>query len=201
MDLDLLLPQDTPGESSSWRWGTVTQLSPLRVRLDGDSSALSVTPDLLTSRVAGGSRVLVQIVGRRAIVHGPEGLYDAWISYTPILRAGGTALGYGSAGSATGAYKITDGSVCHWRASIGYSGTGVSAGSGQYDLLLPPVSPAGGFPIVGQGWLYGAAGFALFTMDGPGYARMIHTSGSVMDQSKGPTASGHVLSAAGTYQI
>lgn len=65
-DLDILLP-GPPAAVDSWRWGTVTATGPLRVRLDGDGAALSVTPDAL-GPVRVGGRVWCQIVGRRVVV-------------------------------------------------------------------------------------------------------------------------------------
>lgn len=67
-DLDLLLPEESAG--SSWRWGTVTQVSPLRVKLDGDSAALAVTPDSLVPISATNGRVWCQLVARKVIIHG-----------------------------------------------------------------------------------------------------------------------------------
>lgn len=56
--------------ADSWMWGTVTQASPLRVRLDGDTVALTVTPDPLTVGLVTGDRVYCQIRGRRLVVWG-----------------------------------------------------------------------------------------------------------------------------------
>lgn len=72
MDLDILLPGPTE-PADTWRWATVTATSPLRVRLDGDTAALSVTPDALVTGLVVGARVWCQIVGRRVVVHGPAG--------------------------------------------------------------------------------------------------------------------------------
>jgi len=60
------LEQDT---GDRWRWATVTQASPLRVRLDGDDAALLVTPDTIGAAPVVGQRVWCQIVGRRVVVH------------------------------------------------------------------------------------------------------------------------------------
>ena len=67
-DLDVLLPGPTAA-GGSWRWATVTQVSPLRVRLDGDTDPLPVTPDTLTA-VTVADRVWCQLTGRRVVVHG-----------------------------------------------------------------------------------------------------------------------------------
>jgi hypothetical protein len=60
-----------PAAADVWRWATVTATSPLRVRLDGEASALPFTPSALAAATmfTVGQRVLVQFIGRRAIVH------------------------------------------------------------------------------------------------------------------------------------
>lgn len=57
-------------DESTYRWATVTQLDPLRIRLDGDSTELPLTPEALIepSRLMVGTRVWVQFFGRRVIV-------------------------------------------------------------------------------------------------------------------------------------
>lgn len=57
---------------SKFRWATVTQVSPLRIRLDGDTDELPVTPDSLVApaALAVNVRVWVQLYGRRLIVLG-----------------------------------------------------------------------------------------------------------------------------------
>lgn len=60
--------------SSVFKWGTVTDIAPLRVRIDGDTAELPVTPDSLidpTSLVVG-DRVRCELAGRRLIVHGRQ---------------------------------------------------------------------------------------------------------------------------------
>ena len=88
MDLaDYLLPQP-PEDRGSWRWATVTQVDPLRVRLDGDSTALDLTPETLVVGLQVGWRVWCQIHGQRVVVHGaPASAVDTgWLSLT--LNAG-----------------------------------------------------------------------------------------------------------------
>src|SRR5574342_678993 len=61
--LELLasLAREAP-DISLWSWATVTAIAPLRVRLDGESTALAITPDALISGLAVGDRVWVQLV-------------------------------------------------------------------------------------------------------------------------------------------
>lgn len=69
IDLDALLPEPTPARES-WRWATVTQASPLRVRLDGDAAPLDLTPDSLTTGLLVGDRVYCHLAGGRIVVFG-----------------------------------------------------------------------------------------------------------------------------------
>jgi hypothetical protein len=52
---------DAP-DISTWAWAKVTATSPLRVKLDGESTALAITPDKLVSGLAVNDRVWVQLV-------------------------------------------------------------------------------------------------------------------------------------------
>ena len=74
---------------SIWSWATVTDDSPLRVQLDGESSPLDVTPDTLISGLNVDDRVWVQLVTnanparrhRRAVVVGKAaGLADGSVT-------------------------------------------------------------------------------------------------------------------------
>lgn len=69
--------QITPGPvrpdiPDRWRWATVTATSPLRVRLDGETTFLPVTPQSLVdpAYLTTGTRVWVQFDGRRLVVLG-----------------------------------------------------------------------------------------------------------------------------------
>ena len=55
------LVRDDP-DISLWSWATVTDDSPLRIKLDGESTALDVTPDTLVASLAVSDRVWVQLV-------------------------------------------------------------------------------------------------------------------------------------------
>lgn len=54
------------------RWATVTQVSPLRIRMDGEAAALTITPDNLVkpAELAVGVRVWTMLSGGRLIVVG-----------------------------------------------------------------------------------------------------------------------------------
>lgn len=60
---------------STFTWGTVTALGPLRVKLDGDSAAIPVTPDCLVDplTLAVSTRVRCELTNNRLVVHGVAG--------------------------------------------------------------------------------------------------------------------------------
>lgn len=71
-NLDLLVPQKQV-ETNRYLWATVTSVSPLRVRLDGEDAALDITPDCLLKRVEVNDRVWCQFHGRRLVILGASG--------------------------------------------------------------------------------------------------------------------------------
>lgn len=75
--LNLLLPRPPDTLQDSWRWGTVKNVSPLRVQLDGDTAPLTGTPDSLCT-VTVGDRVRVHLYNRRATIIGKNSYPDAW---------------------------------------------------------------------------------------------------------------------------
>jgi len=75
--MSLPAPTNPPveGKDINFRWGTVTDDSPLRVRLDGEDTELPMTPESLIEvrTPAIGTRVWVQIFGQRVIILGASG--------------------------------------------------------------------------------------------------------------------------------
>ena len=57
-NLDLLVPKEPFGPDVHV-WATVTQASPLRIRLDGETTPLPFTPDKLVTGLVLNDRVLV----------------------------------------------------------------------------------------------------------------------------------------------
>lgn len=55
---------------STFTWATVTQVSPLRVQIDGDAAPIPATPVTLASPLAVGDRVRCELENNRLIVHG-----------------------------------------------------------------------------------------------------------------------------------
>lgn len=58
-----------PLEQDTWRWGTVTALTPLAVQVDGDSKPLLTDPDVLCPLQVG-DRVRIHISARKACIIG-----------------------------------------------------------------------------------------------------------------------------------
>lgn len=78
----------------TFKWGTVTGVSPLRVKMDGDTSALPVTLDLLIDPLSlvVSDRVRVEVDGTRRVVHGRAGGLVAWRGINrPAFQAVGTS--------------------------------------------------------------------------------------------------------------
>jgi hypothetical protein len=63
-NLGLLVPRSV-AEPDVGRWATVTNVSPLRIRLDGETVALPLTPDTLTAGLAISDRVWVALPTNR----------------------------------------------------------------------------------------------------------------------------------------
>lgn len=57
---------------TSFKWATVTRISPLAVKLDGDTAALALVPDSLIDPKAMfiGLRVRVELSLRKVVIHG-----------------------------------------------------------------------------------------------------------------------------------
>ena len=70
--LDTVLPLPAPPEDR-YIWAVVTQASPLRIKIDGDRTALGITPDTLVSGLRVDQRVYCQIINRRLVVLGASG--------------------------------------------------------------------------------------------------------------------------------
>lgn len=72
-NLELLIPNAPNKGRDWWTWATVTQASPLRIRLDGDTDPLDMTPQSLTGALRIGDRVWVQGNLRSVVVHEKAG--------------------------------------------------------------------------------------------------------------------------------
>jgi hypothetical protein len=78
--LELLVPTAAV-TGSTFAWATVTGTSPLRVKIDGETDELPITPDTLVASLADDDRVWLQLVTndnpvsrhRRAVILGRAG--------------------------------------------------------------------------------------------------------------------------------
>lgn len=90
--LDLLIPGDDKPHDR-WRWATITDASPLRLRFDGDTTEIDVTDTLVDPlSLAVDDRVWCQVFGRRIIVLGKGGGFPAPPS--PFADTGWLAIPY-----------------------------------------------------------------------------------------------------------
>lgn len=66
------MPVSGASLTNRYQWATVSQVNPLRIRLDGETAAIPVTPDSIVSPrdLSVNDRVWVQIFGRRLLVQG-----------------------------------------------------------------------------------------------------------------------------------
>lgn len=94
---------------STFTWGTVTATAPLRVKLDGDTAALAVTPSSLVDPIllAPGDRVRVELANNRVIVHGKAA---AVIPTVPVEVPVGSML-FTALAAAPAGYLLCDGSA------------------------------------------------------------------------------------------
>lgn len=83
----------TVSDITSFKWGTITALSPLAVKLDGDSAALSLIPDTLVDPTTlwVGARVRVELSLRRVVIHGVNNGADGLQSGDLVPTARNTA--------------------------------------------------------------------------------------------------------------
>lgn len=80
--------------------------------------------------------------------------WRAWTSWTPLLTGLATNPSLGSSGIATGKYAISGGTV-HAQGRFAFGGSGVSGGSGEYQVPLPVAAknPAEAL-FYGTAWLF-----------------------------------------------
>lgn len=68
-----MINNDVRSLIQSWRWAVVSQVSPLRITMDGDTGPLADAPDTLVAGLAVGDRVRCVTVNRRTLILGRSG--------------------------------------------------------------------------------------------------------------------------------
>jgi len=82
---------------TSFKWGTIVDTDPIQLRLDGDESPLSLTPDSLVDPLglASGDRVRVELSLRKAVIHGVARGSDRLLRLRTTGDASLTSTGHG----------------------------------------------------------------------------------------------------------
>jgi hypothetical protein len=85
--------------------------------------------------------------------------FSAWTSFTPTLTASSGGLNLGSTATQTGAY-LKVGRVMFWRAEWVANGSGIAAGTGEYQFTIPGsfLAAAPTAANVGNGTVFGGSG-------------------------------------------
>lgn len=124
---DLLGGGDAPlATSNTYRWGTVTGVDPLRVRLDGDMDAVGSTPVALCLTPLG-ARVWVQLYGRQLVILGAAQEATTWREITPAN--GWTVSGELSVGRSAG--------IAYLRGAVRRTAGGITSGTYETAFIIP----------------------------------------------------------------
>jgi len=120
----------------TWTWATVTQATPLRIKVDGDATALDATTDNLVGSLAEGDRVRVHLHADGIIVTGLQGGGD------PIIPVGGGITWWGASDPASPGggieYAIPDGrALSRSTYSALYALWGATFGGGTWWFNMP----------------------------------------------------------------
>ena len=187
-DLDQLLPAPAPAPELLPRWGTVTQQTPLRVRLDGDPEALPITPTSLVPSLTVGMHVFCLLAGRSLIIVG--GVGGGGIPAGTISAYGGVAAPMG--------WLLCQGQLVSrttYAALFAAIGNTYGAGDGSTTFAVPDLRgrvPAGA-----------DSGDADFALGHPGGTKTVTLT---VDQipshtHRAPSGSFGIVGAGGTYGV
>jgi len=122
--------------TDTWTWATVTQASPLRIKVDGDTTPLDATTGDLVGSLAVDDRVRVHLHADGIIVTGLQGggALGAWRSYSPAWTGTTTSPAIGN-GTLFGQYtQIGETVIAEIWLVIGST---TSLGSGYWEITLP----------------------------------------------------------------
>lgn len=128
---------ETLEDLTSFRWATVTQLSPLRIKLDGDTAALLLTPESLVDEATliVNDRVRVELTQRKVVIHGRN-------TGTTLLTGTSTRQGILELATPAEALAVSDTARATTPQSLAWSTSvvrcvptsmAVGSGSGSYD--------------------------------------------------------------------
>ena len=133
---DLLILSKTEEPTEAWEWATVTQLSPLRVRFDGEADSITVAPVNTAGSFVVGDRVWCQVHNRQFIVISRSG--GPLVAQDPTFDAEVTAPSFVASGDFTGAES--------WMNSYRFNGNSMKmegASGGDYIGFLTSAGAAG----------------------------------------------------------
>lgn len=125
------------------RWGTITSISPLRVRLDGEASAQTATPSDLVGNLSIGDKVYVGMINGATVLLGRKGGANAptyaWAGYTPTVTPDTGAF---TTVTPTLRYNVIGGKSVLVKGTITFTTVGTAAGN--VTITLPPgLTPSG----------------------------------------------------------
>ena len=177
----MLLP-DLPDKRDGWRWGTVTQVGPVRVRLDGDSAPLLLDVDVIGGDVLVGARVYCHLSGQR-------GSRVTAIPKDPRARAVGSFTASSGWGLFQGAVtrewtRVT--LACRFDRLSG-SATGAATFATVADGFRPPFTVFGGAAVFVSAWTPAAAYLdpaGALTVSAPGLTYTAAAVSLTFDQSQ-----------------
>ena len=123
--------------TATWRWATVTQVNPLRIRLDGEAAPLPITPDSLVSDLFVGDRVWVQFYDTGLLVAGTSSVVLSLRDRLQQVMTGGGIRSATSAGVSWSQRIIMLG-----------AGRGPLVPPGYFNIDMPPDGTV--IPVVGH---------------------------------------------------
>lgn len=139
-------------------WASVTNVNPLRIRLDHETQPLVASPSSLT-QVSVGDRVYTVTWGGRIVILGRKG-GGGWQSWTPTITGPGVAMGNSTR---VGRYVVREDGGVVFSGKITFGST-FNRGTGAHSLTLPvPANVDGGLE-----WNVGAHASSSTVLGGNG---------------------------------
>jgi microcystin-dependent protein len=182
-------------EETSFRWATVTQLAPLRIKLDGENTVLPITPETLPDpdNLRIGTRCWVQLYGKRVIILGASGGgSDIYVPIGGIVEFAGSAVPNTNWAFCQGQSLLrTD-----YPALFAAIGTAFGAVDGTH-FSLPDHRDRTGVGIgtsYTRGQQVGAASVTLSTANLPGHTHSFSGSGGLTGLTINSDSHSHTLS-------